>query len=190
MTIEISGVHKNAKLLIDGVPYNVEEVDFMKPGKGRSIYRLKLRNLLDGSSLDRTYHSGEKVEEAAITTQEEQYLYREGGHYVFMDTETFEQRSISETRLGNKKYFIKEGTVVTVLLMGDEPIDVTLPITVNLEVVGGEMITKTATITPQMKTAILETGYNLGVPAFIKEGDTIKVDTRSGTYVERVSPKK
>lgn len=188
--MEISEVHKNSKLLIDGIPYNVEEADFMKPGKGRAIYRLKLRNLRDGTSLDRTYHSGDKVEEARINSYEMQYLYEEGGHYVFMNTETFEQHFLTEEQLGNKKHFLKEGVVVTVLMMGDRPLDVTLPTFVELRVVKSEVTTKTDTITAQTKMVVLETGYTLGVPTFVKEGNAIKVDTRTGAYLERVSTKK
>ena len=188
--MDIQDVHKNTKLLIDGIPYNVEEADFMKPGKGRAIYRLRLRNLLNGSIADRTYHSGDKVDEAHTTSQEEQYLYQEGEHYVFMNTETFEQRLINEAQLENKKGFLKEGMVVTILMMGDKPIDITLPIFVELKVIESEVTTKTATITPQTKSATLETGYDIEVPPFVKEGDIIKVDTRTGTYVERVGTKK
>jgi elongation factor P len=188
--MDISGVHKNVKLLIDGIPYNVDEAEFMKPGKGRAIYRLKLRNLLDGSTADRTYHSGEKVEEAHTTSQEEQYLYTEGEHYVFMNTETFEQNFITEAELGNKKNFLKDGMVVAMLMMGDKPIDITLPTFVELRVIESGVATKTGTVTPQTKSAILETGYTIAVPAFVKEGDIIKVDTRTGTYVERIVTKK
>jgi elongation factor P len=190
MAIDIGDVHKNSKLLIDGIPYNVDEVDFMKPGKGRAIYRLKLRNLRDGGILDRTYHSAEKVEEATIATHEEQYLYREGDHYVFMNTETFEQRFINENVLGDKRFFLKEGTIVTMTMMGDEPIDIVIPTFVELTITGSEPTSKTATITPQNKAAVLETGLTIGVPIFVKEGDVIKVDTRTGTYVERVVTKK
>ena len=188
--MEISDVHKNSKLIIDGTPYNVEEVDFVKPGKGRAIYRLKLRNLLDRSTADRTFHSGEKVEEAHTTSEEEQYLYKDGEHYVFMNTGTFEQHLITEEKVGDKKDFLKEGTVVIMLMMGDNPIDITLPTFVELKVVQSDVATKTGTITPQTKSAVLETGYNIEVPAFVKEGAIIKVDTRTGTYVERVSTKK
>jgi len=188
--MDIEDVHKNVKLLIDSKPYNIDDVDFVKPGKGRAIYRLRLRNLLDGSTLDRTYHSAEKVEEAPVATREEQFLYREGESYVFMNTESFEQMHVPERLLGDRAVFLKEGTVVTVLMLGDDPIDVTLPAHVDLQVVGTEMGTKTATITPQNKAARLETGATVGVPAFIKEGDVIKVDTRSGAYVERVTTKK
>lgn len=188
--MDIEDVHKNIKLLIDGIPYNIDEAEFVKPGKGRAIYRLKLRNLLDNSVVDRTYHSGEKVDEVQITTQEEQYLYQEGERYVFMNTENFEQRFIIEEQLGDKKYLLKEGTVVTMQMMGDKTIDITLPITVELEVVESEARTKTDTLSAQGKSVKLETGHTIEVPIFIKEGDIIKVDTRTGTYVERVSAKK
>ncbi|MBI3041005.1 MAG: elongation factor P [Chloroflexi bacterium] len=190
--MEIEDIHKNVKILIGGIPYNVDEAEFMKPGKGRAIYRLKLRNLVNGSTADRTYHSGEKVEEAHTTNFEGQYLYQEGEHYVFMNTETFEQLLIDEKLLGNKKDFLKESMVVSILMMADQPIDITLPTFVELKVkvVESGVAPKRATITPQTKSAVLETGYTMAVPAFVKEGDVIKVDTRTGGYVERVGTKK
>ena len=188
--MDIEDVRKNVKLMIEGKPFNIDDVDFVKPGKGRAIYRLKLRNLRDGSTLERTYHSSEKVEEVSIGTQEEQYLYKEGENFVFMNTETFEQRLVPESRIGDRAAFLKEGIIVTMTMMGDEPIEITLPTFVELQVVGSEMATKTATISPQNKAAKLETGFNIGVPIFIKEGDIIKVDTRTGAYVERVAGKK
>jgi elongation factor P len=109
---------------------------------------------------------------------------------VFMNTETFEQLFIDEKPLGNKKGFLKEGTVVAMLMMGDKPIDIILPTFVELKIVESERGIKAGTITPQTKSAVLETGYNIAVPAFIKEGDIIKVDTRTGEYVERISTKK
>ncbi len=185
--MEISDARKNSKLIIDGVLYNVEEAEFTKPGKGRSVYRLRLKNLRDGGIIDRTYRSGEKLDEARLDTQDEQYLYREGDQYVFMDIKTFDQHPVPEKLLGIKKNFLKEGMEVVMLMYGDEPIDVTLPITIDLKVIETEVSTKTATITPQMKSSILETGYRIDTPSFIKVGDVIKVDTRSGNYVERVS---
>lgn len=132
--MDISDVHKNTKLMIDGIPYNVEEAEFVKPGKGRALYRFKLRNLLDSRILDRTFHSAEKVDEANITTEEKQYLYKEGEHYVFMSTSTFEQSFITEEQLNEKKDFLKEGEVITVVMMGDKPLDIILPTFVELEV--------------------------------------------------------
>jgi elongation factor P len=188
--MEISNVRKSSKLIIDGTLYNTEEVEFMKPGKGRSVYRLKLRNLRDGSTTERTFRSGEKVEDAHLNTQEAQYLYREGEQFVFMNTETFEQLFISEALMGDRQGYLKEGMVIVLLMMGDEPIDITLPITVDLKVVETEISTRTATITAQAKSSVLETGITVDTPAFIKEGDIIKVDTRSGAYVERVATSK
>jgi elongation factor P len=185
--MEISGVHKNTKLIIDGALYNVEEAEFTKPGKGRSVYRLRLKNLRDGRVADRTYRSGEDVQEARLDTQDEQYLYREGDQYIFMDTRTYEQHGVPESLLGIKKNFLKEGMEVVMLMMGDEPIDVQLPITIDLKVIETEVSTKTATITPQNKSSVVETGYKVGTPSFIKVGDVIKIDTRTGNYLERVS---
>ena len=185
--MEISEVRKNSKILIDGVLFNVVDAEFTKPGKGRSVYRLRLMNMRDGGVIDRTYRSGEKVEGANMSTQNEQYLYHEGDQYYFMDIKTFDQHPLSGDLLGIKKNFLKEGMEVVMLMMGDEPIDVTLPITIDLKVIETELSTKTATITPQMKNSIVETGYSVGTPSFIKVGDVIKIDTRSGNYVERVS---
>ena len=188
--MEISSVRKSTKLIIDGVLYNTEDVEFMKPGKGRSVYRLKLKNLRDGNTIERTYRSGEKVEDAHLNTQEAQYLYHEGDHFIFMNSDTFEQLLITEEMMGDKSGYLKDGMVVVLLMMGDEPIDITLPITVDLQVVETEVSTKTATITAQSKTSVMETGIKVDTPAFIKEGDIIKVDTRTGAYVERVSTSK
>ena len=98
--MEISDVKKNTKILIDGALYNVDEAEFTKPGKGRSVYRLRLRNLRDGGVTDRTYRSGDKVDEARLNTEEEQYLYHEGDQYFFMNKSNFDQHSISEDLLG------------------------------------------------------------------------------------------
>lgn len=188
--MEIEDIRKNVKILIDGIPYNTEDVEFMKPGKGRAIYRLKLRNLLDGSSADRTYHSGGRVEEVYTTNINGQYLYNDGEHYIFMNTETFDQILIDDKLLGNKRNFLKENIVVSILMINDKPIDITPPTFVELKVVESGAATKTGTITPQTKSAILETGYTIAVPAFVKEGDIIKIDTRTGVYVERVDTRK
>lgn len=184
--MDIGDVQRNSKLLIGDTPYNVEAVDFVKPGKGRAIYRLKLRNLLDGSLQDITYHSGDKVEETEVSTREMQYLYHEEGNYIFMDTETFEQYAIRGEQLGDKHYFLQDGMTVSVLMFRDNPIDVNLPSFVDMEVVSTEASLKAATVTAQDKTARLASGYTISVPGFIKEGDIIRVDTRSGSYVERV----
>jgi len=187
--MEIEDISKNKKILIGSIPYNVTDAEFVKPGKGRAIYRLKLRNLYDGSTLDRTFHSGDKVDEAPISTLEAQYLYRENEDYIFMNTETFEQFHVAEAVIGDKKNYFKEGTVVQMTMLGERPIDVNLPITVDLAVVKSAFTTRSDTITAQMKSVVMETGLTIDVPTFVKEGDIIRVDTRNGTYMERVTKK-
>ncbi len=188
--MDISEVRKGSKVLIDGVPYNVEEAEFTKPGKGRAIYKYRFRNLLDGKSIERTYHSGDSMDSANIVTREGQYLYKESDHFVFMDTDTFEQYLIEEDKLSEKKLFLKEGMIVITLFHDDKPLDITLPIFIEAEIVQSDMAARTDTVTAQMKRATLDTGMEIDVPTFIKEGDWIKVDTRTGTYVERITGKK
>lgn len=187
--MEIENVHKNSKLLIDGIPYNVVEAEFVKPGKGRAIYRLRLLNMRTNTTLDRTYHSGEKVDEVSVTTHEEQYLYEEHDQYVFMNSETFEQHFVPAQIMGDKKYYLKEGVAFTMLMMGEEILDVTPPTFMELKIVESATAGKTDTITNQGKAAVLETGLTVEVPIFIREGDIIKVDTRTKRYVERVNKK-
>ncbi|MDP2920670.1 MAG: elongation factor P [Dehalococcoidia bacterium] len=188
--MQVEDARKGTKILLEGIPYNIEDAEFMKPGKGRAIYRYRLRNLVDGSSLERTYHSGEKLQAASISTHEGQFLYREGHHYVFMHTDTFEQYLIDEKILGEKHNYLKEGMTVVTMFLEDRPIDITLPIFIETVVTKSDIATRTDTVTAQMKRATLETGMELDVPVFIKEGDTIKVDTRTGNYVERVVTRK
>jgi elongation factor P len=184
--VEVSEVSKNKKLLIDGVPFNVESVDFVKPGKGRAIYHLKLRNLLNGILSEPTYHSGDKFDEATITVRDMQYLYEEHGHYHFMDTESFEQHIMNEENVGDKKLYLKDSLGVQVMMWEDRPIDLILPKAVELKIIETESAMKGATVTAQQKLARLETGLEIGVPAFIKEGDTVRISTITGAYVERV----
>lgn len=188
--MEIEDVRKGTKFLINAVPHKVEESEFVKPGKGQALYRLKLRNLFDNSVVNRTYRSGDKVEDIRTETYKGQFLYKEGNHYVIMDSATFEQHYINEEALGDKKFFLKEGDEVTVTMFGDRPLDIEIPIFVDLKIVSSAVTLKAATVTAQYKPATLETGATVDVPPFIQEGDMIKVDTRTGTYVERVSGKR
>lgn len=188
--MDVEDCRKGTKILLDNTPYNIEDAEFMKPGKGRAIYRFRFRNLIDGSSLDRTYHSGDKLQEASVATREGQFLYREGDHFIFMNTDTFEQYLINEKQLGNKQYYLKDGMIITTLFLNDRPLDITLPIFIEAVVTRSDIAVRTDTVTAQMKRATLETGLQIDVPVFIKEGDTLKVDTRTGSYVERVVTKK
>jgi elongation factor P len=187
--MDIEEVKKNSKLLVNKLPFNVDNAEFVKPGKGCAIYRLRLKNLIDGRVLDVTFRSGDKVETVSINGQDMQYLYKEGDHYVFMNTDNFEQRFISEAQMGDKVKFLKEGMLVSMQMMGETPLEINIPTFVELQVVETSASIKTATVTAQLKSAKLETGAVVDVPAFVKENDIIKIDTRSGNYVERVNKK-
>jgi elongation factor P len=189
LTVNVEEVTKNTKILIDRTPFSVETVEFVKPGKGRAIYKYRLRNLLSGNVLDVTMHSGEKVEETVVTMHEMQFLFKEGDSYVFMDSSSFEQMPMTQEQIGEKGGYLKEGTPVVVMMWEERPIDIQLPKVVELKVLETSASLKGATITAQNKEGKLETGLTIGVPAFVKEGDIIKVDTRNGTYIERVGSK-
>ncbi len=188
--MKIEDVKKNVKLLYQGKPWNVDAAEFVKPGKGSAIYKLRLKNLLDNGVLDVTFRSADKVDEASINNQDMQYLYKEGDHYVFMNTQNFEQTFVPESLLGDKVHFLKEGVLVNMQLWDEKPIDIQIPTFMELAVVETGTAIKTATVTAQNKSAKLETGYSIDVPSFIREGDVLKIDTRTGAYVERISTKK
>ncbi|MBN1190139.1 MAG: elongation factor P [Dehalococcoidales bacterium] len=189
MSVNVEEVTRNTKILYDSIPFSVEGVEFVKPGKGRAIYKFKLRNLLSGNILDITLHSGDKVEETSVTMHEMQYLFTENDNYIFMDSSSFEQMPMTGDQVGDKGGFLKEGMEVVVMMWENRPIDLQLPKVVELKVIETSASLKGATITAQNKEGKLETGMVIGVPAFIKEGDVIKVDTRSGSYIERVGGK-
>ena len=188
--MEIEDVRKGTKFLINAIPYRIEDTEFVKPGKGQALYKLKLRNLFDNSILNRTYRSGDKIDDIRTDTYKGQYLYKEGNQFVIMDTSSFEQHYVHEDSLGDKKFFMKEGDPVTVTMFGERPLEIEIPTFVELKVVKSSLTSRSSTITAQYKPAELETGASVDVPAFINEGDLIKVDTRTGTYVERVNVKK
>jgi len=187
--VNIEEVSKNTKLLVDNIPFSVESVEFVKPGKGRAIYKFRLRNLLSGNVLDMTFHSGDKVEETSVTMHEMQFLYTENDNYIFMDSSSFEQIPMTKQQVGEKGGYLKEGTPVVVMMWEGRPIDLQLPKIIELKVIDTSASLKGATVTAQNKDAELETGVTIGVPAFIKAGDVIKVDTRTGSYIERVGSK-
>lgn len=187
--MNVEEVTKNTKILYDRIPFSVEGVEFVKPGKGRAIYKFRLRNLLSGNVLDVTLHSGDKVEETTVTMHEMQFLYKENDNYIFMDSSSFEQTPMTKEQVGDKGNFLKEGTPVVIMMWEDRPIDIQLPKIVELKIVETGASLRGATVTAQNKEGKLETGATVGVPAFIKEGDIIKVDTRSGNYIERVGSK-
>lgn len=181
-----SDLRKGLKIVIDGNPYIVTDFQFSKPGKGQALYRCKLKNMMTGYTMDRTYRSGEKFEPANLDEVKMQFLYKDGDGFHFMDTQKYEQIALTEEQVGEAKNFLKENMEVTVLFFGSTPIDITLPIFVELQVTKSDPGVRGDTATGATKPATLETGYVIQVPLFIEEGEVLKIDTRTGEYVERV----
>jgi elongation factor P len=182
----VADLKKGLKLTLDGAPYIVIAFDFVKPGKGQALYRTKMRNMINGTILDRTYRSGETFEPASLDERQMEYLYKEGTHYTFMDQQNYEQVVMEEDAMGDAKNFLLENLKVDVLLFGEKAIGVTLPNFVNLRVIQTDPWAKGDTSGNDSKPATVETGYVLRVPPFIEEGELITIDTRNGEYSTRV----
>lgn len=182
----VADLKKGTKILLDGDPYIVTSFDFVKPGKGQALYKCKMKNMISGATLDRTYRSGENFEQASLEERQMEYLYKEGTHYTFMDQQTYEQVIMEEDAMGDAKNFLLENTKVDVLLFGEKAIGVTLPNFVNLRVIQTEQWAKGDTSGNDSKPATVETGYVLRVPPFIEENELIVIDTRTGEYSTRV----
>jgi elongation factor P len=182
----VSDLRKGLTITIDNEPYTVISFEFTKPGKGQGIYRTRLRNMLSGTIIDRTYRSGEALEPASLDQRSMQYLYHEGGTYHFMDNQTYEQIGINEDALGDAASYLIDNLPVDVLFFRDRPIGVNVPNFINLRVVRSAAWAKGDTSSSDLKTVTLETGHQMKVPPFVNEGDLIQIDTRTGTYVTRV----
>jgi len=184
--LESGDLKKGLKLEMDGEPYVIVQFAFVKPGKGQALYKCKLKNMVTGAQFDRTFRSGEKFNEANLEEVEMEYLYSEGDQLCFMNTSTYDQEFVTAEQVGEAKNFLKENTVCSVLLYKDRPIGITLPFFIDLLVKKTDPWVKGDTASGDSKPATLETGYNLNVPPFIQEGERIRIDTRTGEYVERV----
>jgi elongation factor P len=183
---DTSDIKKGFKMLLDGVPFAVVDHQFVKPGKGQAFVRTRIKNMMTGAVIDRTFKSGEKLEKADTEERTMQYLYPEGDARVFMDTRSYEQLSLSNEQLGDNVHFLLDGTEVDVMLFDGRPIGVTPPTFVELLVIETEPGFKGDTSSNTTKPAILETGLQVNVPLFVNAGDRLKVDTRTSSYVERV----
>jgi len=177
---------KGLKILIDGEPYIVTYFDFTKPGKGQALYRTKLRNMITGITLDRTFRPGDTFEPASLEERPMQYLYKEENLYHFMGNETYEQITMTEDALGDAKNYLTENLNVKILMFGEKAIGIELPNFVNLRVVKTDQWVKGDTSGSDSKPATVETGYVLRVPPFVEEGELITIDTRTGEYSTRV----
>lgn len=181
-----SDFRKGLKVQMDGDPYHMIECNFVKPGKGQALYKCKLKNLLRGTVIDKTYKSGDSIEAADITEIDAQFLYRQGEKFVFMDNTSFEQYELTEAQVDDAWKYLKEGMVCSMMLFNNNPISVTPPNHVVLKVEYCEPAVRGNTATNLTKPCKVETGAEFICPAFLEIGESIRVDTRTGEYIERV----
>ena len=174
------------KIMLDGDPCSIIENEFVKPGKGQAFNRVKIRNLITGRVVERTFKSGENVEAADVLDTDMQYLYNDGEHWHFMHPETYEQVAADEKAVADSAKWLKEQDTCTVTLWNNSPISVVPPNHVTLKVIETDPGVRGDTASGATKPATVETGAVIRVPLFIDEGDLLKVDTRSGEYVCRV----
>lgn len=183
---DTSDIRKGLKIVLDGKPFIVVEAQFVKPGKGQAFTRTRVKNLLTGAVIDRTFRSGERLEPADVEMREMSFIYPDGADFVFMDAGG-EQAVISGEVLGESASFLSDGLAVEVVFFKGEPIDVTLPAHVVLEVTSTDPGVRGDTASNVTKPATLSTGAIVQVPLFINENEWVKVDTRTGEYMERVN---
>jgi len=183
--ISVNDLRTGLTIQIDGEVYSVVEFLHVKPGKGAAFVRTKLKNVKTGAVREMTFRAGEKVERAIVETKQMQFMYSSGDEYYFMDTNDYEQISLSKDALGDAPNYLLENMVIGIQFFEGSPIGVDLPTTVNLKVVQTEPGFKGDTATGATKPAVLETGITVQVPLFVNQGDVVKIDTRTGEYLSR-----
>jgi elongation factor P len=186
VSVSTNDLKNGMTLELDGTLFQVVEFQHVKPGKGGAFVRTKLRNLKTGGVVERTFNAGVKVGLAIVERKEMQYLYRDGEHFTFMDMESYEQLPVAAALVGDAASYLSEGSTAQVAVHQGVPIAVELPASVSLTITQTQPAVKGDTRTNAMKPATLETGYVVQVPLFVAEGERVKVDTRSGAYIERV----
>lgn len=182
-----SDLKKGLKIQIDGDPWVITEFEFCKPGKGTALYRCKMKNLITGSGMEKTYRPTDKIEKPDLEERELHYSYYDGHHYVFSDPDTYEELPVSAELLGRQVYFLIEDSLCKFLMFNGAPIEITLPTFIEKEIVETEPGARGDTATNVLKPAKIDNGYEIQVPLFINQGDIVKIDTRTGEYAERVS---
>lgn len=185
--LETSEFRKNLKIEIDGHPYIIVEANHVKPGKGVAFVKTKYKSLLTGGVFEKNFRSGEKVEKPDLQEREMAYLYKDGDHWVFMDNTNYEQVSLSDDQLGDAAQYIKENTTADILFHNETAISIELPTFVELLVAQTDPGVKGDTASGGSKPATLETGAVVLVPLYLNEGELVKIDTRTGDFVERVN---
>ncbi|MEZ7853351.1 MAG: elongation factor P [SAR324 cluster bacterium] len=182
---ETSDIRKGLRFEMDGDPFVIVEFQFVKPGKGTAFTRTKIRNMITGAVLDRTYKSGEKLKPADTEDREMQYLYNDGDFH-FMDNNNYEQVSLDSNAVGDAANYLTENMLIEVSFFKGRSIGISLPNFVVLEVTETAPGEKGNTVTGASKPAVVSTGYSVNVPLFVNEGDQLRIDTRTGEYSERV----
>lgn len=186
MALSITNLKKGVLFQMDGVPYRVVDYNQKVMGRGGSIVNVRIKSVLDGKVLDKTFKGNETVDQATVTNESAQYLYSDGDTYHFMNPDTFEQFEIPADLVGDSAGYMKESDTISLQFFEGRPINVELPKNVPLLVTYTEDVVKGDTTSNVQKSATLETGITIKVPAFIKQGDLISVDTSNGAYRERV----
>jgi elongation factor P len=184
--IDVNQLRKGTTFTMDGEIFKVVDFQHHKPGRGKAVIRTKIRNLRTGSLIDKNFISGDRVEDIRIERVAVQYLYNDGDFYYFMNEETFEQIPLSMAVLGNSVEYLIDNMSLNIYSYEGEPIDVELPTNVDLKVVDAPMALAGDTATGATKQVTVESGLKVTVPLFVSDGDTIRVDTRDGSYVTRV----
>jgi elongation factor P len=184
--IDVNDLRKGVTFELDGNLYKVLDYHHHKPGRGNATIRIKAVELRNGTTLEKTFTSGDRVQDIRLDYHNVQYLYNDGELYHFMDLETFEQPALSANMLGDLALYLTENLEVKLTFYEGEPLDVELPTSVDLKVVQADVAVRGDTATGVTKRVQTETGLTVQVPNFVEEGDTIRVDTRTGNYVTRV----
>lgn len=183
--ISTGEIKRGMTIELDGTLYQVIEFQHIKMGRGSAQMRMKLRNVRRGDTIERTFQAGDRFARARLDHRPVQYMYHDGAHYHFMDTATYDQLMLAEEQLGDAVNYLTDGIVVTLSEYAGDPIGLELPASVVLKVTSVEIGLKGDTATGATKPATLETGLRVTVPLFVQSGDRVKVDTRSGEYLER-----
>ena len=184
--IDVNDLRKGVTFELDGALYKVLDYHHHKPGRGNATIRVKAVNLRTGTTLEKTFSSGDRVQDARLDFHNVQYLYSDGTFYHFMDLETFEQPALTAEVVGETADYLKEGLEAKLTFYQGEPLDIELPITIDLKIVRADASVRGDTATNVTKRVVTETGLEVNCPQFVNEGDTIRVDTRTGQYVTRV----
>jgi len=186
VSVSTNDLKNGMTLEIDGTLFNIVEFQHVKPGKGGAFVRTKLRNVRTGAVVERTFNAGVKVGLARVERKDMQYLYRDGDNAVFMDLQTYEQLPVPDAVVGGMASYLTDGATASVATHDGTPISLELPASVALMVASTDPGVKGDRVSGALKPATLETGLVVQVPLFVEEGDRLKVDTRSGEYIERV----